>query len=74
MAVFRRVQQRTAVKMPYVYEEDYTVLADDAARIQRRHPPLAGQSETDQRFPLAESVQRRDDVSKTLSPMGVVEK
>eukprot|EP00975_Prorocentrum_lima_P004817 1047498-Prorocentrum_lima.AAC.1 len=30
MAVFRRVQQRAAVPMPYVYEEDSTVFANAA--------------------------------------------
>eukprot|EP00975_Prorocentrum_lima_P020409 4294729-Prorocentrum_lima.AAC.1 len=54
MAVFQRVQQRAATSMPYVYEEDSTVFPNAAGRIQRRHPPLAGQSETNQQFPLAE--------------------
>eukprot|EP00975_Prorocentrum_lima_P010921 2321623-Prorocentrum_lima.AAC.1 len=40
---FSGVQQRTAVQMPFVYEEDSTVFADAAGRVQRRHPPLAGQ-------------------------------
>eukprot|EP00975_Prorocentrum_lima_P034971 7348889-Prorocentrum_lima.AAC.1 len=59
--------------MPDVREEGETIYANAAGRVQLRHPPLAGQAETYQEFPLAQGVERRDDLTSALVPMGAIE-
>eukprot|EP00975_Prorocentrum_lima_P023990 5048538-Prorocentrum_lima.AAC.1 len=48
----QRVFQRPSKSMPHVFENDNTVFANAAGRVQLREAPPAGQPETTQQHPF----------------------
>eukprot|EP00975_Prorocentrum_lima_P013181 2799179-Prorocentrum_lima.AAC.1 len=59
--------------MPYVFENDSTVLANAAGRVQLREAPPAGQPETSQEHPFLAGSKRDVDADVFLPVMGAIE-
>eukprot|EP00975_Prorocentrum_lima_P004798 1044270-Prorocentrum_lima.AAC.1 len=59
--------------MPFVFENDSTVFADAAGRVQLRDAPPAGQPETTQQHPFLAGSKRDEASDVRLPPMGAME-